>query len=63
MKETILILILGAIAIIPNKVTLEDGREIAVHCFDTERGVNCVFKELDNDACYDPVTKRWGPCY
>ena len=63
MKQILLLLALGAVAIIPSKITLEDGREIVLHCFDTDKGVNCVFKELDNDACYDPVTKRWEPCY
>ena len=63
MKKIILLLTFAAIATIPSKITLEDGREIVLHCYDTEQGTNCVWKSLDNDACYDPVTKRWGPCY
>ena len=59
MKKIILLLTFAAIATIPSKITLEDGREIVLHCTDDA----CVWKSLDNDACYDPVTKRWGPCY
>lgn len=59
MKHIVLLLAFTVIATFPSKLTLEDGREVIIRCGEE----HCVWKDIDNDACYDPVTKRWEPCY
>lgn len=40
---------------------LVDGKEFV--CSEAVAGDTIVCVAVENDACYDPVTKRWEPCF
>jgi len=41
-----------------------NGKEIEVYCSpETISTDNLECTMVDNDACWDPVYKRWEPCY
>lgn len=47
-------------ALVVVKIITDDKEYI---CRDSLDGDTIVCVLVENDACYDPVTKRWEPCY
>ena len=60
MKRCIAVIALVVVGWVAKKIVL-NGKEF--NCFESVAGDTIVCVSADQDACYDPVTKRWEPCY
>jgi len=54
-------LIIVLLAVTTYKAILKDGQEILVYCEKTETEEYCT--QIEQEACWDPVLKKWEPCY
>jgi hypothetical protein len=54
-------LIIVLLAVTTYKAILKDGQEILIYCEKNEKEEYCT--QIEQEACWDPVLKKWEPCY